>query len=214
MPASAEAFANGDLSYAKIRTLTRVATADNEVELVALAKTLSASDLGRAIAEWLQRNGDPEAIERYHHRRRLKEADGTWPTLAQQHADALAQLLLDGGGKPGYEVILHVRGNGTTMDDGTPIPSSVIERIASQAAIRTMIHDANTKPINVSGKHRLPTTRQKRLVKDRDRGCVDCGRRELLTFDHTPDFAESHRTVGEELETRCAPCHWKRHANQ
>ncbi len=251
LPASADAFASGDLSYSKMRTLTRVATAENEAELVALAKTVSASDLGRAIADWLQRNGEPEALERYQHRRRSvswrndpdgmlafglrlppllggtlmaaltarvmtskprKEADGTWPTLAQQHADALAEILEGGSARPTVEVVLHVRGDGTTMDDGTPIPSSVIERIASRAAIRAMVHDADGKPINVSSKHRFPTTRQKRVVKERDRGCVDCGRTELLTFDHSPDFAISRRTIVDELETRCAPCHWKRHA--
>ena len=52
--ASAAAFEAGELSYSKIRTLTRVATVENEAELVALAKTVSAADLGRAIAAWLQ----------------------------------------------------------------------------------------------------------------------------------------------------------------
>ncbi len=97
------------------------------------------------------------------------------------------------------------------MDDGTPVPASVIKRIADAAAIRAMIHDAESKPINVSGKHRHPTTRQKRVMKERDRVCVDCGRRELLTFDHVPEFETSRRTVVDELELRCAPCHWRRH---
>lgn len=253
LPASADAFAQGELSYSKVRTLTRVATAENESELAELAKTVTASDLGRAIAEWLQRNGEPEAIENYQHRRRSikwrvdpdgmlnftvrlqpllggtliaaltaqvmtsrprKQADGTWPTLAQQHADALEELLNEGAGNMSTEIVLHVRGDGTTMDDGTPIPASVIERLADTSAIRAMIHDAEAKPINASGKHRYPTTRQKRVVKERDRACVDCGGTQLLTHDHNPDYAISKRTIVDELELRCAPCHWQRHRNE
>ena len=252
LPASADAFAEGVLSYSKIRTLTRIATTDNETELVALAKTVTASDLGRAIAEWLQRNGEPEALEKYQERRRSikwrtdpdgmntftirvppllgggliaaltarvmkskprKKSDGTWPTLAQQYADALDDILNEGTSSITTEIVLHVRGDGTTMDDGTPIPSTVIEHIAPSSMIRAMINDAEGKPINVSGKHRHPTVRQKRVVRERDRGCVDCGGKQLLTYDHNPDYAISQRTVVDELEVRCAPCHWQRHRN-
>ncbi len=142
-----------------------------------------------------------------------KQADGTWPTLAQQYADALDDILNEGTGNITTEIVLHVRGNGTTMDDGTPIPSTVIEHIAPASMIRTMIHDAEGKPINVSGRHRHPSTRQKRVVKERDRACVDCGTNQLLTYDHNPDYAISHRTIVDELDVRCAPCHWQRHRN-
>ncbi len=252
LPASADAFENGELSYSKVRTLTRVATAENEAELVELARTVSASDLGRAIAAWLQRNGEPEAIEHDQQARRAirwrndpdgmlsftvrvppllggvfvaaltarvmksaprKQADGTWPTLAQQYADAFEAILSDGAGSVRSEIVIHVRGDGAAMDDGTPIPLSVIERIAPGSTLRAMIHDAEGKPINVSGRHRYPTERQKRVVKERDRGCVDCGSTQLTTFDHKPDYAVTKRTIVDEVELRCAPCHWQRHRN-
>ncbi len=252
LPASADAFADGVLSYSKIRTLTRVADADNEAELVELAKTVTASDLGRAIAVWLQRNGEPDAIDNYQQARRTirwrtdpdgmlsftvrvppllggtfvaaltarvmksaprQQADGTWPTLAQQYADAFEAILSEGAGRVRTEVVIHVRGDGTTMDDGTPIPVSVVERIAPESTLRAMIHDAEGKPINASGRHRYPTVRQKRVVKERDRGCVDCGSTQLPTFDHNPDHAITKRTIVDEVELRCAPCHWQRHRN-
>ena len=250
--ASADAFANGDLSYTKIRTLTRVATPDNETELVELAKSVPASDLGRAIAAWLQRNGEPEALERYQHRRRSvswcnepdgmlrftvrlpplaggtliaalsscvmkskprREPDGTWPTLAQQHADAVGEILDTSLGEVSTEIVIHVRGDGTSMDDGTPIPATVIERVAPTSFLRALIHDAEGRPINASGRQRHPTVRQKRVVKERDRGCVDCGRTELGTYDHVPEFEISGRTIVDELDLRCAPCHWRRHGD-
>jgi Domain of unknown function (DUF222)/HNH endonuclease len=43
------AFAKGELSYAKVRALTRVATAENEEELLALARVFTAAQLERAV---------------------------------------------------------------------------------------------------------------------------------------------------------------------
>jgi hypothetical protein len=43
-------------------------------------------------------------------------------------------------------VILHVRADGATLDDGSPLPMSVVERIAPQAFIRALIHDAEGRP--------------------------------------------------------------------
>lgn len=114
-----------------------------------------------------------------------------WPSLAQQHADAIEELIATG--TVTTEVVLHVRADGATTDDGTPI------------------HDADSRPINASGRQRHPATRQKRVIKARDHNCVDCGRAELLHYDHNPAFAQTGHTVVEEVVLRCAPCHHKRH---
>ena len=109
---------------------------------------------------------------------------------------------------------MHVREDGATLDDGTALPMSVVERIAPEAFIRALIHDADNRPINASAKRRHPSTRQKRVVKERDRVCVDCGATTLLEYDHVPDFAQTGHTVVEELQLRCAPCHQRRHERE
>jgi len=134
-----------------------------------------------------------------------------WPSLAQQHADALAQLLQAGAGALTTEVVVHVRADGATLDEGSPLPMSVVERVAPEAFIRALIQDAEGRPINASSKQRHPSTRQKRVVKERDRACVDCGATTLLQYDHVPDFDVTKHTVVEELHLRCAPCHQRRH---
>ncbi len=134
------------------------------------------------------------------------------PTVAQQHADALEHLLDGGPGQMITEIILHVRGDGVALDDGTPITDSVTERIAPNSFLRAMIHDAQANPTDVSNRRRHPTARQKRLVKERDRACRDCGREDLLEYDHVPAFEQTGHTVTTELELRCAPCHHQRHA--
>lgn len=267
LPSTAAAFGNGTVSYSKVRSLTRLATADNEDELLEIASRTAPGKLSTALAAWSARHED-EATRNERHRRergmrhrvepdgavsvtlRLtpeqwavlgptidaevlrgdgrepepettesgEDASGTrrshvrWASLAQQRVDALIRIVSGGGSTVTTEVILHVRADGCTLDDGTPIAGSVVERLVSQSSLRAMIHDAQAHPINVSGKHRRHTDRQKRVVKERDGQCVDCGATAFLQYDHVPDFDVSGHTLVEETELRCSRCHKNRHA--
>jgi 5-methylcytosine-specific restriction endonuclease McrA len=153
-----------------------------------------------------------DAVVRRSHPRASADAS-RWPSIAQQRADALVALVQGGGAGIVTEVVLHVRGDGCTLDDGTPISGTVVERIAPTAFLRALIHDADSRPINASGRHRHPTARQRRVVHERDRGCRDCGSTDLLEFDHVPPFEQTKRTLVEELEECCANCHHRRHRN-
>lgn len=298
VPVIADAFASGRLSYSKVRALTRLATADNEAELVGLASRVPAGELSRALAAWLNRNSSPEELAAHHERMRSvswrNEPDGmvtftlrlppfvaglliawltTWvmtrrhqvtpgggepfedvgggtvgdasvalggsgepgeetssddrpdrhggggdasadahPTLAQLRADAVKALVTEGGSRVETEVVVHLRGDGCALDDGTPVPDRVVAQIAPESFLRVLIHDADGHPVNASGRQRHPSMRQKRVVKERDRVCRDCGRADLLEYDHVPPFEESGQTLVDELELRCAPCHHRRHA--
>ncbi|MFN3256766.1 MAG: DUF222 domain-containing protein [Ilumatobacter sp.] len=253
LPEIADAFERDELSYSKVRTLSRVATPETEMSLIALAKTVPAGQLPRAIAAWRHRGDDGAALERHQFLQRgvgwRVEPDGMvaftarleplvaaaliarltswvmsnqpevltfdeWPTVAQQHADALAALIEgdESVRRLVTEVVLHVRGDGAALDDGTPLPLSSVIRVAPEAFVRALVHDAAGRPINASARRRHPSVRQKRVVKERDRACVDCGAATLLEFDHVPDFAITHHTVVDELQLRCAPCHHRRHA--
>ena len=250
LPLIAAAFEAGVVSYSKVRTLTRLATPDNETELLAIAVGVPAAELGRALAVWFRDHTDPEDLEAHQHAlRSMKwrtEADGmvvftlrlppllagiliatitgivmrsrprcgnddAWPSAAQQYADAVAEILDDGVGRIVTELVLHVRGDGASLDDGTPIADSVVERIAPESFLRAMIHDAEANPVDISNRRRHPTARQKRIVHERDRTCRDCGRRDLLQYDHVPDHTLTGHTITTQLELRCAPCHHKRH---
>jgi hypothetical protein len=256
----ARRFADGRLSYSKVKALTRLADADNQHQLCEIAERYPASRLAEALARWLKDHESPEDLEKRHREgTRLSwrlDVDGMvvgsfhyppavfavlkasvdarvaralrgqrapagepgslrvskWPSLGQQRADALIALIAGGGTTVVTEVVLHVRGDGCTLDDGTPIADSVVERLVSQAFLRVLIHDADGRPINASSRRRHPTLRQKRVVHERDGGCVDCGSTDLLRYDHEPDYDQTRHTVVEELKIRCAPCHHKRHA--
>ncbi len=255
--ASADAFAQGKLSYTKIQVLTRYLTADNETELLELAAKIPAGNLPEAIAAWTMANEPGEVTDARHHRDRSvvirnhadgtrtttirsdgamggalqaaidaelmrvalnREPDGNWPTIAQQRHDALKRIIGGSGGtKQGnidYEVVLHIRGDGCTLDDGTPITASAVARLIDTAFIRLLIHDAESNPVNTSTRQRHPNPQQKRLIKERDRGCIDCGRRELLVHDHNPPWENTHHTHTDEIELRCAPCHRTKHDHE
>ncbi len=266
------AFAARELSYSKVRHLTRVATTEHESELVEIARRTSAGRLGIALARWRADHESDDETERRHRRDRglawRTDVDGMvvgsfrlppaaaavliaavdalvmtsgsaatpggndasaapprsptvsegamarpWPTLSQQRADALVQIVAGGGSRVTTEVVLHVRGDGCSLDDGTPVAGSVVERIAPDAFVSLLIHDADGRPIDASGRQRHPSRRQRRVVRERDGVCVDCGSSELLQYDHVPDFERSRRTLVDELELRCAPCHHRRHAS-
>lgn len=132
-----------------------------------------------------------------------------WPSLAQQRADALVALAREG--PVATEIVIHVRGDGCTLDDGTPIADTVVERLAPDAFLRALVHDARGRPVDASGRRRHPSGRQRRVVRERDRACVDCGATDLLEYDHDPPFDDSRRTVVDELVLRCANCHHRRH---
>ena len=279
------AFASGGLSWAQVRRLTTVAVDHPEAqdELVQLAQSVPAGQLGVELARWTGRHEDEDerddrhqrsaglfasvdpdgmhvivirlpplagaavlaAVDQHlarHRTARQEGADGSGqgagdaegqalseeldsetdqapkrrherPSLSRQRAAALVDLVNGGGGTSVTEIVLHVRADGCTLDDGSPIEGTVLERIAPHSFLRVLIHDAERRPINASGRHRHPFARQKRVVKERDRHCTEPGCRSqmFLEFDHDPDFEVSRRTIVDELQLKCGKHHRDRH---
>ena len=202
LPMTTNAFTNRGLSFTMRLTPARAA-----ILTAAVDEHVMRSD-GREPA-------DPtdalDPTERGNDATASRESHPRWASLAQQRVDALIDIISAGGTNVVTEVILHVRADGCTLDDGTPIGGSIVERIADTSTLRAMIHDAESHPINVSGRHRHHTKRQKLVVKERDQRCVDCGSTDFLEHDHVPDFNHSKRTLVEETELRCSRCHTARH---
>lgn len=110
---------------------------------------------------------------------------------------------------------MHVRGDGCTMDDGTPVSDHAVARLLPESFLRLLITEADRMPVNASGRHRHPTARQQRVARERHQNrCVDCGSTDLLEDDHVPAYGSTHRTVVSELEPRCVQCHHRRHRRE
>lgn len=181
---------------------------------------LPAAELIAAVDAWVMRRPAPSNAERGGHASvdastspgvTGPEVGSRWPSVAQQRADALVALVTGGGAGVVAEVVVHVRGDGCALDDGTPVADSLVERIAPASFMRALIHDAQRRPIDASGRHRHPTARQRRVVLERDRACVGCGDTGFLECDHDPPFEVTRRTIVDELAPRCRTCHRARH---
>src|SRR6266542_5744748 len=71
LPRIADAFAHGELSYAKVRALTRVATAETEERLLAVGRAGSADQVERIVRGWRRVDRIAEAREdTYRHKSR------------------------------------------------------------------------------------------------------------------------------------------------
>ncbi len=138
------------------------------------------------------------------------------PSLGARRAASFVGLLANNdSGTVSTEVLIHVRGDGATLSDGTPIADHLVERLAPTAFFRVLVHDAQRRPINASGRQRHPTTRQRRVVSARDdHTCTapGCDSSQFLEIDHDPPYEETGHTVIDELRVLCSAHHRERHA--
>src|SRR5258708_6330171 len=82
LPLLAEALARGQLSYAKVRALTRVATPETEARLLAVGRAGTAAHVERIVRGWrrVDRNAETREAKRQHAHRSLhvrQDEDGT-----------------------------------------------------------------------------------------------------------------------------------------
>jgi len=82
LPRVAQALARGELSYAKVRALTRVATPETEERLLAFGKAGTAAHVERLVRGWrrMDRKAEVDEAARQHRSRAVqvyREEDGT-----------------------------------------------------------------------------------------------------------------------------------------
>src|SRR5690606_12318298 len=98
LPKTSEAMGRGELSFTKVRALTRVATPASEPELLALARSVSAARLERLIRSWrVDGRGDELRAERLRHRSRtfsvFPDGEGTYLVRGRLTPEIAAVLL-------------------------------------------------------------------------------------------------------------------------
>ena len=93
LPKTAEALGNGVLSYSKARSLTRVATAESEAQLLELAQAASAAKVEETVKVWRQlcRDGEVTAEQARHRSRKLSvfvDQDGMYVVAGRLEPEA------------------------------------------------------------------------------------------------------------------------------
>jgi hypothetical protein len=167
LPLLAQALARGELSYAKVRALTRVATPETEERLLAVGRAGTADHVERIVRGW--RRMDRKAAEAAE-----EDVSAETSTMAQRQADALALLAetaLHHGIDPGtpgerYQVVVHVdapvladpdASGESVLEDSTHVSVETSRRLACDASRVVMRHGADGRAVEVAARTRTDT---------------------------------------------------------
>jgi hypothetical protein len=129
-------------------------------------------------------------------------------SLGQQRADALVAICAgegDSGGGTDTEVVVHVREDGNTLTDGTPLSDHAVTKMLPTSLVSLLMHDAERYPIDASPRRRFPTRRQRRVVEERHDECQQpgCHAGDLLQIDHIRPFHPDGPTTLDNLQLLC-----------
>ncbi len=128
-------------------------------------------------------------------------------SLAQQRADALHHLITEGGATVTTEVVVHVRADGSTLADGTPLSDHAVASLLPESLVSLLIHDNERQPIDASPRRRFPTPRQRRVLDERHPECTHpgCHATAFLHYDHIQPYTQGGPTVLDNLRRLCGP---------
>ena len=128
-------------------------------------------------------------------------------SLPQQRADALVQLVAGGGNAVTAEVVVHVREDGNTLTDGTPLSDHAVGQLLPDAFVSLLIHDTQRQPVDASPRRRHPTRRQRRVLDEVQHECAQpgCHATAFLQYDHVQPYDEDGPTVLANLQRLCGP---------
>ena len=198
LPATSAAFERGQLTYSKVRALTRIADQNNEAGLVEAAVKMTASDVERMVREWRQAGAKPASNRRYlalhvrgdglyEVRGRLTPEVGALLSNAldaAQHqltrergveesrvsrAEAL-RVILEERVRSMVEVVMHQMEGGPVMTtEGLPVSAGTAERLACDAATTKMTRSQNGSVLDVGRRSRAVPGRLRKAVEARDK---------------------------------------------
>ncbi|MBI2215817.1 MAG: DUF222 domain-containing protein [Candidatus Rokubacteria bacterium] len=136
LPRLAEALARGEVSYAKVRAITRVATADTEERLLAVARAGTAAHVERIVRGWrrVDRQAEAEESARQHASRALHvfhDDDGT-VVLRGRLAPEVGALLLRA--LDAARETLYRQGRAASLDTPPTDPAQEAPTMAQQQA--------------------------------------------------------------------------------
>jgi hypothetical protein len=230
LPRLGEALARGELSYSKVRALTRVATPETEERLLAVAKAATASQLERIICAWRRadRLAELRDEQRRHDSRALhvyQNEDGTVVFRGRLTAEAGAVLMkaLEAAREALYRGARAARsfentapvladadapGQSLLEETGTRVSAETSQRLACDAARVLMRHEPDGQITEVGARTRTIPPAIRRALHHRDRGCrfPGCG----LSFTqahHVRHWAQGGPTTLSNLASLCRRHH-------
>jgi uncharacterized protein DUF222/HNH endonuclease len=200
LPLVDAAMARGELSYTKVRAITRTATAATEAALVEMARCSTAAQLEKICRRFREIDPSAEAARAREEQRgvwieptddglhrvvialmpeeaaRLMTAiEGSGDGKMADRAVAMAECVLRGsaGDRAPTEVVVHVDAATLTgeLEDGTGVSAEVARRLCCDGGLVTVIEDAKGKTLDVGRKTRTIPAAILRALRMRDGGC-------------------------------------------
>src|SRR5438093_3782301 len=186
LPRLAEALARGELSYSKVRALTRVATPETEERLLRVGRAGTAEHVERIVRRWrlTDRKAEAEETTRRHRSRALHvyhDEDGMVIIRARLEPEAGA-VVVQALAAAREALPQRARGKdavggsaGPRFTDG---PAGTSQRLACDATRVVMRHDADGQITEVGARTRTIPPALRRALQHRDHGCrfPGCGR--------------------------------------
>jgi hypothetical protein len=197
LPLIDDELGRGQLSFSKVRAMTRVATPENEARLVELARASTAAQLEktcRLVEQLRPRDAAVDDERRWLRTRTLSDgmvrieaqllpeeatrvlaACDLFAASASERADALvtmadATLRGDKPDRPPVEVMVHIDASTLTGDtNGAGISEETSRRLLCDAGVIPVLDDADGEPLNVGRKLRRFAGALRRALLARDR---------------------------------------------
>ena len=286
LPKISERFAEGALSYSKVRAITRIADESNEDYLLMLAKHGTAHHVEKAVSKYrvAKRLQDAElANEQYNNREvthyydhdgclvikaRLPAEQGALivkalemamdenvgahpvgarlagdrenvgarlagdnpdvtavtsdetdepPPIAARRADALANIAetymnnneSSGSTADRYQVVIHVEGESSSIEDGPHVTAVTSRRIACDSSVVAIKEDENGEPLSIGRRSRSIPPPMRRALRARDRGCrfPGCTNTRFVDGHHIKHWADGGETSLDNLVLLCRHHH-------
>lgn len=139
-----------------------------------------------------------------------QDDDGTaYPSLAQQRADALVQVLTEpsAGAHVDAEVVMHITEDGNHLADGTPLSDRAVTEMLPEAFVSLLMYDSARQPIDASPRRRSPTRRQRRVIDQHHVECAHtgCHARTFLQYDHIKPYPAGGPTIIDNVQRLRGP---------
>jgi hypothetical protein len=114
-----------------------------------------------------------------------------------------------------YRVYVHLSSDGSWVGGRGAIPTSLAAKFACDGVVQP-VWEVDGTPVSVGRKQRIVPDRTRRLVEDRDRGCVfpGCQATGFLEIHHLDHWADGGATDLDRLVGLCAPHHDAHHRGE
>ncbi len=228
LPKINQAMANGTLSYSKVRAMTRIANEQyNNREVThyydhdgcLVIKARLPAEQGALVVKALEMAMDKDFAEADVpvDEAPLEQTSDEPTPIAVRRADALAEVAetymnnneSSGSTADRYQVVIHVDGDESNLEDGPHVTAVTSRRVACDSAIVVISEDDNGEPLSIGRKSRTIPPPMRRALRVRDKGCrfPGCTHTRLVDGHHIKHWADGGETSLDNLVLLCRHHH-------